>query len=218
MARKTKEESEATREGILNAAELCFLNEGVFRTTLEHIAERAGYSRGAVYWHFKNKLEVLDAVLHRIEVPIFAGLEQVAQTEHERPLQAFRQFYKDAFDGFVRNEHARNAIEILFLKCELVAETRPILLRQQKNAAIALAQTREIFKNAQRLRQLRDGLDPTVCATTINYLLSGAIRDWLLNPNTHALERDGLAALDATLTAFAVDGLFKGGPRTGRRA
>lgn len=55
MARKTKEDTQATREGILDAAEACFHEHGVARTTLEMIGARAGYTRGAVYWHFKNK-------------------------------------------------------------------------------------------------------------------------------------------------------------------
>lgn len=207
MSRRTKEESEATREGILNAAELCFLEEGVFRTTLERIAIRAGYTRGAVYWHFKNKLEVLDAVMQRIYVPIFIGLEQVAHAA--KPLRAFRQFFKNAFDEFARDPHARNGLEIIQLKCEFVEETRPILIRQQRANAVALGHMRETFRNAQRLRQLREGLDPDVCARAIRYLLEGAVREWLLDPKTNSLQRDGLAALDAMLAGFAVEGALK---------
>jgi TetR/AcrR family acrAB operon transcriptional repressor len=204
VARRTKEESEATREGILNAAEVCFLREGVFRTTLEHIAERAGYSRGAVYWHFKNKLEVLDAVMLRIEAPVFVGFEQVVLAP--RPLRALREFLRDAFNDFARDPHARNGLEIITLKCELVEETRPILLRQQRVMAVAQAHLKETFKNAHLLRQVRDGLDPEVCALTIHYLIQGAIREWLLNPRTNSLQRDGLAALEAVLRSFAVTG------------
>jgi TetR/AcrR family transcriptional regulator, acrAB operon repressor len=209
VSRRTKEESEATREGILNAAELCFLEEGVFRTTLERIAIRAGYTRGAVYWHFKNKLEVLDAVMQRIYVPIFIGLEQVAHAANDRPLRACRQFFKNAFDEFARNPHARNGLEIIQLKCEFVEETRPILIRQQRANAVTLGHMREIFRNAQRLRQLREGLDPDVCAMAIRYLLEGAVREWLLNPKTNSLQRDGLEALDAMLAGFAVEGALK---------
>ncbi len=59
MARKSKEDAQATREGILDAAVACFHEHGVVATTLAMIAARAGYTRGAVYWHFKNKTEVL---------------------------------------------------------------------------------------------------------------------------------------------------------------
>ena len=69
MARKTKEETLATRDGILDAAEACFQEGGIANTSLEKIAARAGFTRGAVYWHFKNKGEILAAVITRCRVP-----------------------------------------------------------------------------------------------------------------------------------------------------
>src|SRR5690606_1503004 len=69
MARKTKQETQATRDGILDAAEACFQENGIAATSLEKIAVRAGFTRGAVYWHFKNKAEVLAAVITRCRVP-----------------------------------------------------------------------------------------------------------------------------------------------------
>ena len=76
MARKTKEDTQATREGILDAAEACFHEHGVARTTLEMIGARAGYTRGAVYWHFKNKSEVLAAIVERVHLPFMQELER----------------------------------------------------------------------------------------------------------------------------------------------
>ena len=55
MARRTKEEALATRHALLDAAERVFGRRGVARTSLVEIAEEAGVTRGAVYWHFKDK-------------------------------------------------------------------------------------------------------------------------------------------------------------------
>lgn len=209
MARRTKQEAEATRAGILDAAELCFLEDGVFRTTLENIATRAGYTRGAVYWHFKNKLEVLDAVVDRVELPIFTGLQHAAQDGSEWPIRGLRDFFKNAFEEFESNPHARNVIEIGLLRCEFVEETRPILIRQQRGASVALAHMTEAFTQAQRLGQLREGLDPTVCGMAVHCLISGVLREWLLHPETFSLQRDGLAALDVVLAGFAVSGALQ---------
>ena len=52
MARRTKQDAQATREALLDAAEHVFEQRGVARTSLNHIAEAAGLTRGAVYWHF----------------------------------------------------------------------------------------------------------------------------------------------------------------------
>lgn len=73
MARKTKEESQKTRDGILDAAERVFLEKGVGNTAMADLADAAGVSRGAVYGHYKNKIEVClamcDRAFARIEVP-----------------------------------------------------------------------------------------------------------------------------------------------------
>ncbi|MBA4253114.1 MAG: TetR family transcriptional regulator, partial [Comamonadaceae bacterium] len=51
MPRKTKAEAELTRQRLLDAAELLFLERGVSRTPLHEIAAAAGATRGAIYWH-----------------------------------------------------------------------------------------------------------------------------------------------------------------------
>ena len=59
MARKTKQEAENTRNTILNAATQVLLVRGIARTHLNDIAREAGLTRGAIYWHFTNKADLL---------------------------------------------------------------------------------------------------------------------------------------------------------------
>lgn len=212
MARKTKEGAQATRESILDAAELCFLQQGVFRTTLEHIAARAGCTRGAVYWHFKNKLEVLDVVMDRIEQPLISGLEQLDLASHDQPIHALRAFYQHSFDEFARNPHARNTIEILMLRCELVRETQSILLRQKEAMTRTLNGAIDAFRRARQLGQLHEHLDPDTCAMAVHCLLHGIVKEWLLNPRMSALQREGMAVLDVVLDGFLRNGLRSLGP------
>ena len=63
MVRRTKEEAQETRSQILQAAEQAFYERGVARTTLADIAALAGVTRGAIYWHFSNKSDLLQALL-----------------------------------------------------------------------------------------------------------------------------------------------------------
>ena len=62
MVRRTKEEAQETRAQIIEAAEKAFYKRGVARTTLADIAELAGVTRGAIYWHFNNKAELVQAL------------------------------------------------------------------------------------------------------------------------------------------------------------
>jgi TetR/AcrR family acrAB operon transcriptional repressor len=59
MARKTREEAKETRERLLESA-LEIMSEKPFsRVSMNEIAEKIGLSKGAVYWHFKNKNDLL---------------------------------------------------------------------------------------------------------------------------------------------------------------
>ncbi|HOF40556.1 MAG TPA: TetR family transcriptional regulator [Candidatus Hydrogenedentes bacterium] len=76
MARKTKEESEETRKAILLAALDVLSEKGYSRTTFVDIARRIGMSKGAVYWHFKNKQALLAALMEEMrgrEEALLAG-------------------------------------------------------------------------------------------------------------------------------------------------
>lgn len=63
MVRKTKEETENTRAQILQAALDCFYEKGFSKTSFDDIAERIDMTKGAVYWHFKDKAELLVALM-----------------------------------------------------------------------------------------------------------------------------------------------------------
>ena len=63
MARRSKEDAAETREQILSAALHVFSEKGYSRTTFVDIAKEIGLSKGAVYWHFKSKPELLAAVI-----------------------------------------------------------------------------------------------------------------------------------------------------------
>ena len=70
MARKTKEDAEKTRCQILDAAEMLFQAQGVSRTSLQTIASQAGITRGAIYWHFKDKGDLFNALVDRTIWPM----------------------------------------------------------------------------------------------------------------------------------------------------
>ena len=62
MVRRTKADAEATRLSLLDAAEQLFQARGVSRTSLNDIATAAGTTRGAIYWHFKDKADLLSLI------------------------------------------------------------------------------------------------------------------------------------------------------------
>ncbi|GGJ97591.1 TetR family transcriptional regulator [Luteimonas terricola] len=203
MARRTKEDAQTTREGILDAAEDCFRENGLFRTSLEAIAAKAGVTRGAVYWHFKNKAEVLEAMINRVTVPFFHGLEHVSRPDGTTPLRDLREMMRQSFADLVHNPRVRSALEVIELRCEVPVEDDAVTVLRKTGMRKTHARITAAFKRAEALGQLREGLQAESCARSLHFIIGGALRLHLLDPETVDLERDGLAAVDLALQAIA---------------
>lgn len=63
MVRKCKEDAEKTRQAILESALDIFSEKGYAKTTFDEIAAHAGFTKGAVYWYFKNKADLVAALI-----------------------------------------------------------------------------------------------------------------------------------------------------------
>jgi TetR/AcrR family acrAB operon transcriptional repressor len=205
MARRTKEDALETREAILDAAEDCFLEHGLSRTGLEAIALRAGVTRGAVYWHFKNKEEVLEAVVNRVSVPFFHGLDRVSRPEGSTPLVDLREVLRQSFADLSQVQRVRNALEVIELRCEVATEGDAISRIRKSGMRQTHARISAAFARAAALGQLRDDMAPESCARSLHFVISGALRMFLLDPGHIDLQRDGLAAVDLALRAVARD-------------
>lgn len=63
MPRKTKEEAEKTRSRILSSALKLFVKKGYENTTFNDIAAKLNMTKGAIYWHFDSKSDLLSELL-----------------------------------------------------------------------------------------------------------------------------------------------------------
>jgi AcrR family transcriptional regulator len=85
VTRLTRAESQArTRAQLLQTARELFLRDGYLATSLDKVADAAGFSKGAVYSNFRNKDELCLAVLDEIRAERageIAGLLRAPSTE-----------------------------------------------------------------------------------------------------------------------------------------
>lgn len=63
--KRTKEEAQQTKEQLLTSAKRLFTTKGFSATSITDIVQDAGLTRGAAYWHFKNKDEIFIAVVEQ---------------------------------------------------------------------------------------------------------------------------------------------------------
>lgn len=92
MARLTRAESQAqTRTQLVKTARQLFFDDGYHPTSLEKVADAAGFSKGAVYSNFRNKDELCTAVLDEVRQERLGEILQImARTDTPARLRALR--------------------------------------------------------------------------------------------------------------------------------
>jgi AcrR family transcriptional regulator len=89
---KHQVKTEATQTKLLRAAETIFTRDGFANAGLEQIAERAGYTRGAIYAHYKSKEDLFLALFEqRVKVKMAQFLELLKKPAScDEKLRGFR--------------------------------------------------------------------------------------------------------------------------------
>lgn len=206
MARRTKEEAAATRDSILDAAEKLFVEQGVSRTTLQHIATAAGVTRGAIYWHFDDKGALFNAMMERAILPLEAEMQVLDQVESDDPLVDLRNHMLAVLDRTVNDPGARRVFEIATLKVEFVGEMDAVRQRRQDNLANWKSRAERRIGLAIDKGLISRDVNPTLVALGLWTMIDGLIRNWMFDPQDFDLLALGKCVIDPYL-----DGL-----RTGR--
>ncbi|WP_052283983.1 acrEF/envCD operon transcriptional regulator [Kluyvera genomosp. 1] len=201
MARKTKEEALRTRQMLLNAAVEQFALHGVSSTTLTDIADAAGVTRGAVYWHFASKSELFNAMWQE-QQPLRELLHhQVKPLEGENPLENLRNKFIVGLQYIAENPRQRALMQILYHKCEFSSEM------------ISEAEIRrKIGFNYEYMRDnlqlcIRNGVLPVdsnieIILIILHSAFSGIIKNWLMDPQQFDLYQQAPLLVDNVMATF----------------
>lgn len=202
MARRTKAEAQATRDSILDSAALLFLSQGVSRTTLYHIAERAGVTRGAVYWHFEDKAALFDAMMERAAMPLESAMRLLEEPCGRDPLGTLASYADQVFRLTQHDPQARAVFEIATLKIEFVDEMSSVRLRCAQVAERWMAAAESRVRRAAASGQARADVEPRAAAFGLWAIIDGLVRAWLLAPASFDLVATGRLVVALHLDAL----------------
>ena len=163
MAATTKRSGKVNRRGeILRAAEMLMHSRGLSGVTTRQISREVGCSEGALYFHFKGRLELLLAMLEE-SLPDMLG-----------PLQALRE---SVGRGSAHGNLAAALLGIfkfhrrvvpgsagLFAEPELLVAYRRSLARQGKGPHLSMAALADYIAAEQELGRVDSGVDATLAA------------------------------------------------------
>ncbi|MFV0421677.1 TetR family transcriptional regulator [Oleidesulfovibrio sp.] len=182
MARKTKEEAEKTRQLLLDCALTVFLRKGYSATTLNDIAEEANLTRGAVYWHFKNKVDIFSAVLDQA----FAPMSRLVRHILERGGNAcfvLQEVLQHWMLKLAVDETMQKALDLVLTKTEQndeLAEHHAQMIQQDVEFINNLT---AVFSKGIDSGELRADIDPKVGAATFMTLCMGLARLSINHPD-----------------------------------
>lgn len=211
MVRKTKEAALATREALIDAAERVFRRDGVTRTSLADVAAEAGMTRGAIYWHFRDKAELLDAMCARTILPLDAAIEQAGVQASVDPLGTLRSLAIDALVRLARDPHTHAVFEILFHKCERTGDLADRDVERRHNRAQCLGSVEQLVRMAVERGQLAPDTDTSLAARLLHAGVVGLMHDW-----AGASEEYDLGASAAALVDALISGVQATPPRLAR--
>ena len=129
MVRRTRDEAAETRNQILDAAERVFSERGVSHTSLDDIAKAAGVTRGAIYWHFKNKSELFTAMVDRVSLPIEDMVARSADDSVSDPLGRLRDAAVNALTRTATDPQCQRVFDIVTHKCEYLEDMAGVKTR-----------------------------------------------------------------------------------------
>lgn len=185
MVRKTKAEAAETRHHILDAAEQMFLAQGVARTSLQQVAEAAGVTRGAVYWHFKDKADLFDAMMDRVTMPCEAAIAAALARPPEEALAGMATMAMAPLRELAAEAQVQRVFSIAMHFTEYTEELAPVRQRHQGSVASFVDQLETLLVRAKR--QLHPGLNTRAAALGLFALVDGLMHHWTLSPNSFDL-------------------------------
>jgi TetR/AcrR family acrAB operon transcriptional repressor len=199
MARRTKEEAQATRSHILDTAELVFERRGVSGTSLNEIAKAAGLTRGAIYWHFHDKADLFNAMMERVTLPLEEADDSCGFKGADITLSQMRAGFVAVLRKVVSEPQLRRVFEIATHKVEYVGEMSAVRTRHLAMRNVCLGDMERGLRRALRAGELPRGVSPRGAALGLLALFDGLLQNWMLDRDAFDLPRVGAQVFDTYL-------------------
>ncbi len=189
MVRRTKEDAQETHDRIISAAADVFYDKGVGNTTLEDVAKAAGVTRGAIYWHFKNKLDLFSALHSQMHSCFMAQVAEKRNITTDEPLKQLADVCVEILTDFQSNEERRKAMSIFTQKCDYSGDMQPFLDKQNESKTNSIMTIAGFFRQAVDLGGLPANTDCILLANSLSCYMAGIMIENLQCPFKHDLQK-----------------------------
>lgn len=177
MGRNSREVAMVTRESILDIGEHLFMQRGFEGVTINMIAEAIGVTRGAIYWHFETKSDLLKAIFMRARASLGRALLAIRRRRHRSSVNGTHKSIQRLCDVLLSPGSGHGYVNPLVARTEIFLNDAPIA----RLAADALSEVHASLAETIRWqfdasRSRRGNIVLHECVETLGTLLVGCAR------------------------------------------
>lgn len=162
-----------TREKILTKSGVLFNTQGYKATSISDITSATGFTKGAIYRHFKNKAVLEKETLFHLSSIMFEKLRARIKSE-ETAGEKLRSVFR-YFESYISHPEVKGGCPLMNVAIE--ADDADPLLRKEAVKLLEMfrASIVTILKNGIRYNQIRKDIDLQYYASLIIAILEGSI-------------------------------------------
>jgi len=179
MPRRTKEEAEQTRQHLMETALRLFAERGISRTSLKDVAAEAELTHGALYWHFKNRADLVAALYHEYRLPLDDLYIDQLQSARQDALLSLGDFVADWCDLVLNDETAARIWRVFHQGRDYEPELKAIEAEIHAEQRDWIELLTKIIKKARKQNQIgakpsakKDPLPASVLAVVMGVVAS----------------------------------------------
>ncbi len=208
MARKTEEQIQETRQKLIDAARICFLDKGIATSSLEEVAQIAGMTRGAIYSQFpKGRKDLLDAVFLDLDEKIHISMTEKSQSEPNAfQLELFIRWWLESLKN---RDWLRQKIELSFQEMLMNGKKNECCDNEQEMINDCKNILKEMITQSYHKKEIKLHLSINILSMQIISMLLGATV--IAHHNDWSIEQieEGKSALYAWLENIKSNGESK---------
>ncbi len=200
--KKTKTESLKTKAALLDAGLRVFARDGYAESRLEAISAATGMTRGAFYWHFKDKADLFDQIDQR-ESARLDDLVNASLAPGTSPFKQLRGLLWMVIDNFYESEAFRLYIDVTWHKLS-TGHFNKIMPSKITFVQGFLDLLEKLLRDALQAGEVKSGLDIPLAAFHLSCLINGFYRLYFAAPDqardkekTRRLFNDYLASIQS---------------------
>jgi AcrR family transcriptional regulator len=200
IGKEMRDKSIDIREQLIHNAIQLFLRKGYKGTTIREITDSANITKGAFYWHFKSKDELLGIIVDHYEMIFVDEIIKAVLRAEGNAVQKIKYAHKYATEFAYANREL--CIGFMVIAAEMAgsgteAETKI------RNIYAKYRNLYEVVLNEGRAQGvIRDDIDTDLISHVINSIHNGTLLEWYLCNKEIDGHRFALAYREITLNGI----------------